>query len=107
MKFKLCRNTVISEKIKIEMHAATIKTNIKSMQSQIEIHAEAELSLEQQLDKIEGMENRLQISIFNELTKQLDEIQTTLVQINTHLNIVEFLNDIEIEFKKFNNTNHQ
>lgn len=57
-----------------------------------------DLSLDQQLMKIEMTENQIQIDLFNELTKQLDEAQNGIEQIITHLNVVDLLNHIEAEF---------
>lgn len=58
----------------------------------------SELSLDQQLINIELTESKLQMSLFNELSTQLNEGLNALEQINTDLSTLELLINIETEF---------
>lgn len=55
--------------------------------------------LEKQLDQIEMTENQLQTNIFNELNYQLTDAQNAMAQIQSHLEMLHLLSELECEFK--------
>jgi len=56
------------------------------------------VNFEKQLNKIEKTENQLQTNIFNELNHQLADTQNIMAQIQTHLEMLHLLHEMECEF---------
>ncbi|MBE1442876.1 hypothetical protein [Paenibacillus sp. OAS669] len=58
------------------------------------------MSLEKQLDNMEVTENQLQINVYHELVRNLDEASHIFEQINEQVKLVEIMNTMDNEFTK-------
>ncbi|WP_079911597.1 hypothetical protein [Paenibacillus sp. 32352] len=58
------------------------------------------MSLERQLDNMEVTENQLQINVYHELVRNLDEASHILEQINEQVKLVVIMNTMDNEFTK-------